>query len=71
MSDFPNLDNVDVYRYDNTLDYSRFKPTARRVPTEGALPLSTSHDSIGPFAPDVASATIIDAILAGETPAPP
>ncbi len=29
MSDFPNLDNVDVYRYDNTLDYSRFKPTAR------------------------------------------
>lgn len=29
MGDFPNLDNVDVYRYDNTLDYSRFKPTAR------------------------------------------
>ena len=29
MSDFPNLDNVNVYRYDNTLDYSRFKPTAR------------------------------------------
>lgn len=29
MGDFPNLDNVDVYRYDNKLDYSRFKPTAR------------------------------------------
>lgn len=29
MGDFPNLDGVDVYRYDNTLDYSRFKPTAR------------------------------------------
>lgn len=29
MGDFPHLDNVDVYRYDNTLDYSRFKPTAR------------------------------------------
>lgn len=29
MGDFPNVDNVDVYRYDDTLDYSRFKPTAR------------------------------------------
>lgn len=28
-ADFPNLGNVDVYAYENTFDYSRFKPTAR------------------------------------------
>lgn len=28
-ADFPNLGNVDVYAYENTLDYSRFKPNAR------------------------------------------
>lgn len=27
--DFPGLDNVDVYAYENTFDYSRFKPNAR------------------------------------------
>ncbi|MGH7069978.1 MAG: amidase [Acetobacteraceae bacterium] len=45
-----------------------FKPTARRVPTEGALPLSTSLDSIGPFTSSVADAAIIDAILAAQSP---
>ncbi|MGH7103153.1 MAG: amidase [Acetobacteraceae bacterium] len=48
-----------------------FKPTARRVPITGVLPLAPSLDSVGPFAPNVASAAIIDAILAGEPPAPP
>ncbi|MGH7122188.1 MAG: amidase [Acetobacteraceae bacterium] len=48
-----------------------FKPTARRVPTDGVLPLSTSLDSVGPLAPNVASAAIVDAILAGEAPVPP
>ncbi|HJS31467.1 MAG TPA: amidase, partial [Alphaproteobacteria bacterium] len=50
-----------------------FKPTARRVPTKGALPLSTSLDSIGPLARSVADCTIADAVLAGEAPsvAPP
>lgn len=43
-----------------------FKPTQRRVPTEGALPLSTSLDSIGPLATSVRSCAIVDAILAGE-----
>ena len=28
-ADFPNLGNVDVYAYENTFDYSRFKPNAR------------------------------------------
>jgi aspartyl-tRNA(Asn)/glutamyl-tRNA(Gln) amidotransferase subunit A len=43
-----------------------FKPTARRVPTQGAFPLSTSLDSIGPLAPTVACCAVVDAVLAGE-----
>jgi aspartyl-tRNA(Asn)/glutamyl-tRNA(Gln) amidotransferase subunit A len=43
-----------------------FKPTARRVPLDGALPLSTSLDSIGPLAASVRCCAIVDAILAGE-----
>ncbi|WP_028602788.1 amidase [Ottowia thiooxydans] len=48
-----------------------FKPTQRRVPTEGALPLSTSLDSIGPLAASVHCCAIVDAILAGEAPLAP
>ncbi|MGB8433467.1 MAG: amidase, partial [Burkholderiales bacterium] len=47
-----------------------FKPTARRVPLDGAVPLSTSLDSIGPLAPTVACCALLDAVLAGETPRP-
>ena len=43
-----------------------FKPTARRVPTTGALPLSTTLDSVGPLARSVACCAILDAVLAGE-----
>ena len=43
-----------------------FKPTARRVPTAGALPLSINLDSIGPIAPTVSCCACLDAILAGE-----
>jgi aspartyl-tRNA(Asn)/glutamyl-tRNA(Gln) amidotransferase subunit A len=43
-----------------------FKPTARRVPCDGVLPLSNSLDSIGPIAPTVACCALIDAVLAGE-----
>jgi aspartyl-tRNA(Asn)/glutamyl-tRNA(Gln) amidotransferase subunit A len=43
-----------------------YKPTARRVPTAGAFPLSTSLDSIGPLAPTVECCAIVDAVLAGE-----
>ena len=48
-----------------------YKPTARRVPITGVLPLAPSLDSVGPLAPSVACCAEIDAILAGETPAPP
>ena len=43
-----------------------FKPTGRRVPLTGALPLSTQLDSIGPIAASVACCAQLDAILAGE-----
>ena len=45
-----------------------FKPTARRVPQTGAIPLSTSLDSIGPLARSVECCATIDAILANEPP---
>ena len=48
-----------------------YKPTARRVPITGVLPLAPSLDSVGPLAPSVACCALIDAILAGETPAVP
>ena len=48
-----------------------YKPTARRVPIAGVLPLAPSLDSVGPLAPSVACCAILDAVLAGETPAPP
>jgi len=43
-----------------------FKPTARRVPIDGVVPLSTSLDSIGPLANSVEDCAIVDAIFAGE-----
>jgi aspartyl-tRNA(Asn)/glutamyl-tRNA(Gln) amidotransferase subunit A len=43
-----------------------FKPTASRVPTQGAFPLSTSLDSVGPLAATVACCATLDAVLAGE-----
>ena len=45
-----------------------FKPTIRRVPREGAFPLSYTLDSIGPLANSVACCAVYDAILAGEAP---
>lgn len=48
-----------------------FKPTQRRVPLDGAFPLSSSLDSIGPLANSLACCAIIDAVMAGEEPAVP
>jgi aspartyl-tRNA(Asn)/glutamyl-tRNA(Gln) amidotransferase subunit A len=47
-----------------------FKPTARRVPREGAFPLSYTLDSVGPLANSVACCAAYDSILAGEPPEP-
>lgn len=43
-----------------------FKPTARRVPIDGVVPLSTSLDSIGPLANSVEDCALVDAVFAGE-----
>lgn len=43
-----------------------FKPTARRVPTDSVVPLSTSLDSIGPLANTVECCAIVDAVFAAE-----
>lgn len=49
-----------------------WKPTARRVPITGILPLAPSLDSAGPLARSVADCAIVDAIMAGaEDPAAP
>jgi aspartyl-tRNA(Asn)/glutamyl-tRNA(Gln) amidotransferase subunit A len=47
-----------------------FKPTARRVPREGAFPLSYTLDSVGPLANSIGCCAVYDAILAGEAPSP-
>ena len=43
-----------------------FKPTARRVPRDGVLPLSLSLDSVGPIAKTVADCALLDQVLAAE-----
>jgi aspartyl-tRNA(Asn)/glutamyl-tRNA(Gln) amidotransferase subunit A len=43
-----------------------FKPTARRVPLEGVLPLSLTLDSAGPLARSVADCALIDSVLSAE-----
>jgi aspartyl-tRNA(Asn)/glutamyl-tRNA(Gln) amidotransferase subunit A len=47
-----------------------FKPTARRVPRDGAFPLSFTLDSVGPLANSVACCAAYDAVLAAEEKAP-
>jgi len=50
-----------------------FKPTARRVPLDGVLPLSFTLDSVGPIAKTVADCALLDQVLAAEVdglPAP-
>jgi len=47
-----------------------WKPTQRRVPREGAFPLSYALDSVGPLANTVACCAAYDAVLSGEPAAP-
>ena len=42
-----------------------FKPTAARVPREGAFPLSLTLDSVGPIASSVACCALLDSLLRG------
>jgi aspartyl-tRNA(Asn)/glutamyl-tRNA(Gln) amidotransferase subunit A len=47
-----------------------YKPTQRRVPLDGGVPLSSSLDSFGPLANSVACCAILDAVLANEPVTP-
>lgn len=60
MGEFPNLDNVDVYRYDNALDYSRFKPTARLKMCN--VPWCGQYDDVVKFDDDAARDAWFDAL---------
>jgi aspartyl-tRNA(Asn)/glutamyl-tRNA(Gln) amidotransferase subunit A len=43
-----------------------WKPTARRIPLDGVLPLSPSLDSVGCIAATVETCRIVDAVMAGD-----
>ena len=47
-----------------------FKPTQRRVPLDGGVPLSFTLDSFGPLARTVSCCAVLDAVLANEPLAP-
>ena len=47
-----------------------FKPTQRRVPLDGGVPLSFTLDSFGPLARTVGCCAVLDAVLADEPVAP-
>src|SRR6185437_10608172 len=47
-----------------------YKPSRQRITTEGAFPLSTTLDSIGPMAKTVTPCAHADAVMAGEDPLP-
>src|SRR5205823_14330821 len=47
-----------------------YKPTQRRVPLDGGVPLSSSLDSFGPLARSVARCAVLDAVLAGDGATP-
>ena len=47
-----------------------YKPTARRIPLDGGVPLSFTLDSYGPIARSVGCCATIDAVLADEPIAP-
>jgi aspartyl-tRNA(Asn)/glutamyl-tRNA(Gln) amidotransferase subunit A len=48
-----------------------FKPTQYRVPRDGATPLSTTLDSIGPIGVSVGCCALTDAVMAGQPPEVP
>lgn len=64
MGEFPNLENVDVYRYENTFDYSRFKPNARLKLCN--VPWCSDYENVVKFADDRARDAWLDG-SAGET----
>jgi aspartyl-tRNA(Asn)/glutamyl-tRNA(Gln) amidotransferase subunit A len=47
-----------------------YKPTQRRIPLDGAVPLSSTLDSYGPLARSVSCCAVLDAVLADEAVTP-
>src|SRR5471030_2373768 len=47
-----------------------YKPTQKRIPLDGGVPLSFSLDSFGPLARSVACCAVLDAVLANEPVVP-
>jgi aspartyl-tRNA(Asn)/glutamyl-tRNA(Gln) amidotransferase subunit A len=47
-----------------------FKPTQDRIPRDGAVPLSTTLDTVGVLGATVECIAILDALLCGSTPEP-
>lgn len=48
-----------------------FKPTMRRVPTAGTVPLSPTLDTLGPIASSVADCLLVDGLIADQPLSPP
>lgn len=63
MADFPGLDNVDVYRYKNALDYDRWKPATRIKMCN--ITWCGDYDNVVKFADETARDAYLDS-LAGE-----
>lgn len=59
-ADFPNLGNVDVYAYENTFDYSRFKPNARLKMCN--VPWCGDYENVVKFENDTARDAWFDAL---------
>lgn len=58
--DFPGLGNVDVYAYENTFDYSRFKPNARLKMCN--VPWCGDYENVVKFDDDTARDAWFDAL---------
>lgn len=59
-SGFPNIGNVDVYKYDNALDYARFKPNVRLKMC--SVPWCGDYENVVKFADDAARDAWFDAL---------
>lgn len=59
-AEFPNLGNVDVYAYENTFDYSRFKPNARLKMCN--VPWCGDYENVVKFENDTARDEWFDAL---------
>lgn len=57
---FPNIGNVDVYKYDNTLDYARFKPNVKLKMCN--VPWCGDYENVVKFEDDTARDAWFDAL---------